>query len=59
MLATDETARKLLAEYLTPMPSYGLTTAEIDRLVQYLDTLPPGPAPASTGTGENRPATLK
>ncbi len=43
MLATDETARKLLEEYLTPMPSYGLTNKEVDLLLEYLKTLPPAP----------------
>lgn len=41
MLATDETARKLLEEFLTPMPSYGLTNKEVDLLIEYLKTLPP------------------
>lgn len=45
MLATDETARKLLEEFLTPMPSYGLTNKEIDLLIGYLETLPPAPSP--------------
>jgi mono/diheme cytochrome c family protein len=46
LLATDATARKLLEEYLTPMPSYGLTDAEVDLLVGFLATLPPAPSPA-------------
>lgn len=45
MLATDETARKLLEEFLTPMPSYGLTSKEVDLLVEYLKTLPPAAPP--------------
>jgi mono/diheme cytochrome c family protein len=49
MLATDETARKLLEEFLTPMPSYGLTTKEVDLLIEYLKTLPPA-KPAGEGS---------
>ena len=36
MIATDPEAKKLLEEYLTPMPSYGLTAKEIDLLIGYL-----------------------
>lgn len=36
MIATDPEAKKLLEEYLTPMPSYGLTNKEIDLLIDYL-----------------------
>lgn len=36
MIATDAEAKKLLEEYLTPMPSYGLTNREIDLLIGYL-----------------------
>lgn len=43
MLATDPTARKLFEEYLTPMPSYGLTQKEIDSLIEYLRSAPPAP----------------
>lgn len=46
MLATDAAARKLLEEYLTPMPSYGLTDKEVDLLIEYLATLPPAPGTA-------------
>ena len=38
MIATDPTARKLLEEYLTPMPSYGLTDKEVDRIINFLKT---------------------
>lgn len=48
MLATDETARKLLEEFLTPMPSYGLTPREVDLLLGYLETLPPAPETAGS-----------
>jgi mono/diheme cytochrome c family protein len=41
MIATDETARKLMEEFLTPMPSYGLTRKEVDLLIEYMGTLPP------------------
>lgn len=44
MLATDEQARKLLEEYQTPMPSYGLTEKEVEMLIQYLEKLPPASA---------------
>ncbi len=48
MLATDETARKLLEEYLSPMPSYGLSDREIDRLIQYMETMPDAPPEAGS-----------
>lgn len=35
MLANDETARQLLAEYFTPMPNQGLTRDEAHALYQY------------------------
>jgi mono/diheme cytochrome c family protein len=38
MLATDETARKLLEEYLAPMPSYGLTDKEVNLVLDFLRT---------------------
>jgi nitrite reductase (NO-forming) len=41
MLATDETARKLLEEFQAPMPSYGLTDREIDLLLKFLKTQKP------------------
>ena len=41
MLATDPTARQLMEEYLTPMPSYGLTTKEVDLLIRFMEGLPP------------------
>ncbi|MBI2932397.1 MAG: cytochrome c, partial [Planctomycetes bacterium] len=51
MLATDETARQLLAEYLTPMPSYGLTDREIALLIDYMKTLPPA-QPEQSGSND-------
>jgi cytochrome c oxidase cbb3-type subunit 2 len=41
MLATDETARKLLEEFQAPMPSYGLTDREIDLILKFLKTQKP------------------
>ena len=38
MLATDPVARKLLEEYLAPMPSYGLTDKEVNRILDFLRT---------------------
>jgi len=38
MIATDPTARKLLEEFLTPMPSYGLTDKEVERILTFLKT---------------------
>jgi mono/diheme cytochrome c family protein len=45
MLATDPVARQLLEEYLTPMPSYGLTDREVERLIDFMQTLPSAAPP--------------
>lgn len=50
MLATDPIARQLLEEYLTPMPSYGLTAKEIDLVIKYLESLPPAPSPTPSSS---------
>jgi nitrite reductase (NO-forming) len=56
MLATDDSAKALLARFKVPMPNQNLTDADIGHLIKYFQWVGARPRPAGTDTTTSRSA---